>query len=389
MQYIARKLDLTKLLSSKSLFLFGPRQTGKSSFIKNQVAREDIALFWTLLDGRLRLKVIADPGLLRQEVEQRKLHDCVIVIDEIQKCPELLDEVHFLIEERGIRFLLTGSSARKLKDTGVNLLGGRAWQRHFHPLCFPEVGGSEDYTLPFIFEHGLLPSMFLSQDVEEDLAAYVDSYLTEEIAAEGAARNIPAFARFLNTAALTNAQLVNYTNIANDAQLPVQTVRQWYDVLTDTLLGYQVGPFSKTEKRKAVSSSKFYFFDIAIARALRNIPAPALGTAEAGEYFEQLVCMELTAWIDYERPRSKLTFWRSKSGLEVDFCVDTVLAVEVKLSSSISDKQLKGLKALREEGIFRHYVVVCQEEHPRAVDGMEILPWKYFFERLWAGDYLS
>ncbi|MBQ6565730.1 MAG: ATP-binding protein [Treponema sp.] len=389
MQYIARKLDLTKLLSSKSLFLFGPRQTGKSSFIKNQVAREDIALFWTLLDGRLRLKVIADPGLLRQEVEQRKLHDCVIVIDEIQKCPELLDEVHFLIEERGIRFLLTGSSARKLKDTGVNLLGGRAWQRHFHPLCFPEVGGSEDYTLPFIFEHGLLPSMFLSQDVEEDLAAYVDSYLTEEIAAEGAARNIPAFARFLNTAALTNAQLVNYTNIANDAQLPVQTVRQWYDVLTDTLLGYQVGPFSKTEKRKAVSSSKFYFFDIAIARALRNIPAPALGTAEAGEYFEQLVCMELTAWIDYERPRSKLTFWRSKSGLEVDFCVDTVLAVEVKLSSSISDKQLKGLRALREEGIFRHYVVVCQEEHPRAVDGMEILPWKYFFERLWAGDYLS
>ena len=277
MQYIARKLDLTKLLSSKSLFLFGPRQTGKSSFIKNQVAREDIALFWTLLDGRLRLKVIADPGLLRQEVEQRKLHDCVIVIDEIQKCPELLDEVHFLIEERGIRFLLTGSSARKLKDTGVNLLGGRAWQRHFHPLCFPEVGGSEDYTLPFIFEHGLLPSMFLSQDVEEDLAAYVDSYLTEEIAAEGAARNIPAFARFLNTAALTNAQLVNYTNIANDAQLPVQTVRQWYDVLTDTLLGYQVGPFSKTEKRKAVSSSKFYFFDIAIARAWRNIPALRLG----------------------------------------------------------------------------------------------------------------
>ena len=389
MQYIARKLDLMKILSSKSLFLFGPRQTGKSSFIKNQIAKEDIALFWTLLDGRLRLKVIADPGLLRQEVEQRKLEDCIIVIDEIQKCPELLDEVHFLIEERGIRFLLTGSSARKLKNTGVNLLGGRASQRHFHPFTFPEIGSHEDYTLPFIFEHGLLPSMFLSQDIDEDLAAYIDSYLTEEIAAEGAARNIPAFARFLNTAALTNGQLLNYTNIANDAQIPAQTVRQWYDVLTDTLLGYQVEPFTRTEKRKAVSSTKFYFFDIAIARSLRNIPAPALGTTEAGEYFEQLICMELTAWIDYKHPRSKLAFWRSKSGLEVDFCVDEQLAVEAKLSSNISDKHLKGLKALREEGIFKRFVVVCQEEHPRAVDGIEILPWKYFFERLWAGEFLA
>ena len=389
MQYITRKLDLMKILSSKSLFLFGPRQTGKSSFIKKQIAGEDIALFWTLLDGRLRLKVIADPGLLRQEVEQRKLEDCIIVIDEIQKCPELLDEVHFLIEERGIRFLLTGSSARKLKNTGVNLLGGRASQRHLHPFTFPEIGHHEDYTLPFIFEHGLLPSMFLSQDIDEDLAAYIDSYLTEEIAAEGAARNIPAFARFLNTAALTNCQLLNYTNIANDAQIPAQTVRQWYDVLTDTLLGYQVEPFTRTEKRKAVSSAKFYFFDIAIARSLRNIPVPAPGTAEAGEYFEQLVCMELTAWIDYNHPRSRLTFWRSKSGLEVDFCVDEQLAVEVKLSSNISEKHLKGLKALREEGIFKRFVVVCQEEHPRAVDGIEILPWKYFFERLWAGEFLG
>ena len=387
MQYIPRSLDLMKLLSSKSLFLFGPRQTGKSSFIKNQMSGDDIALFWTLLDGRLRLKVLADPGLLRQEVEQRKLRDCIIVIDEIQKCPELLDEVHFLIEERNIRFLLTGSSARKLKNTGVNLLGGRASQRHFHPFTYPEIGRHEDYTLPFIFEHGLLPSMFLSQDIEEDLAAYVDTYLTEEIAAEGAARNIPAFARFLNTAAMTNSQLLNYTNIANDAQLPVQTVRQWYDVLTDTLLGYQLEPFTRTQKRKAVASSKFYFFDIAVARALRNAQPPAQGTAEAGEYFEQLVCMELKAWLDYTHPRSKLTFWRSRSNMEVDFCVDERFAVEVKLSSCISDKHLKGLKALREEGIFKRYVVVCQEEHPRAVDGIEILPWKYFFECLWKDEF--
>ena len=388
MQYITRTLDLQKILVSKSLFLFGPRQTGKSSFIKKQLLADgalNAALFWTLLDGRLRLKVLGDPGLLRQEVELRNLRDCIIIIDEIQKCPELLDEVHFLIEERGIRFLLTGSSARKLKNTGVNLLGGRATERHFHPLTFAEIGSHPNYNLPFIFEHGLLPSLFLSEDVDEDLAAYIDTYLTEEIAAEGAVRNMPAFARFLNMAALTNAELLNYANIASDSQLPAQTVRQWYQVLEDTLLGYQVEPFTKTAKRKAIATAKFYFFDIAISRALKNIPVPGAGTAEFGEYFEQLVCMELKAWIDYTRPRSKLTYWRSTSNMEVDFCVDEELAIEVKSTQNVTEKHLRGLRALREEGIFKRYIVVSQEERPRLEDGIEILPWKYFFAQLWGG----
>ena len=388
MQYITRTLDLQKILGSKSLFLFGPRQTGKSSFIKKQLLADgalNAALFWTLLDGRLRLKVLGDPGLLRQEVELRNLRDCIIIIDEIQKCPELLDEVHFLIEERGIRFLLTGSSARKLKNTGVNLLGGRATERHFHPLTFAEIGSHPNYNLPFIFEHGLLPSLFLSEDVDEDLAAYIDTYLTEEIAAEGAVRNMPAFARFLNMAALTNAELLNYANIASDSQLPAQTVRQWYQVLEDTLLGYQVEPFTKTAKRKAIATAKFYFFDIAISRALKNIPVPGAGTAEFGEYFEQLVCMELKAWIDYTRPRSKLTYWRSTSNMEVDFCVDEELAIEVKSTQNVTEKHLRGLRALREEGIFKRYIVVSQEERPRLEDGIEILPWKYFFAQLWGG----
>ena len=383
LSFLSRNLNLMAVLKTKSLFLFGPRQTGKSSFIKNQILSEEIALFWNLLDGRLRMRIFADPGILRQEVELKNLHDCIIVIDEIQKCPELLDEIHFLIEERNIRFLLTGSSARKLKNTGVNLLGGRATQRRFHPFNFAEIGFHENYNLPFIFEHGLLPSMFLSENLDEDLAAYIDTYLTEEIAAEGAARNIPAFARFLTVASLTNSQILNYTNIANDSNLPVQTVRQWYDVLTDTLLGYQVPPFTKTVKRKAISTAKFYFFDIAIARSLRGISAPEEGSSEFGEYFEQLVCMELKTWIDYTRPRSKLTFWRSTSNIEVDFCVDEELAIEVKSSMSITDKHLKGLRALREENIFKRYIVVCQEEHPRLVDGIEILPWKYFFRELW------
>lgn len=383
MDYINRNVDLCKILENKSLFLFGPRQTGKSSFIKNQLMNNDIAMFWTLLDGRLRLKVLADPSILRQEVEVRNLRDCIIIIDEIQKCPELLDEVHFLIEERNIRFLLTGSSARKLRSSGVNLLGGRATQRHFHPFNFAEIGNHPNYNLSYIFEHGLLPSMFLSSDIEEDLSAYVDTYLTEEIAAEGFSRNIPNFARFLTVASVSNSQLINYTNIASDSQVPVQTVKQWFQVLEDTLLGYQVESFTNTKKRKAITTSKFYFFDIGIARALRNIPVPKENTTEFGEYFEHLICMELKSWIDYKHPRSKLTYWRSTSNMEVDFCIDEEIAIEVKSSSNVTEKHLKGLKALREEGIFKRYVVVCQEEHPRITDGIEILPWKYFFEELW------
>ena len=383
MDYINRNVDLCKILENKSLFLFGPRQTGKSSFIKNQLMNTDVAMFWTLLDGRLRLKVLADPSILRQEVEVRNLRDCIIIIDEIQKCPELLDEVHLLIEERNIRFLLTGSSARKLRSSGVNLLGGRATQRHFHPFNFAEIGNHPNYNLSYIFEHGLLPSMFLSSDIEEDLSAYVDTYLTEEIAAEGFSRNIPNFARFLTVASMSNSQLINYTNIASDSQVPVQTVKQWFQVLEDTLLGYQVESFTNTKKRKAITTSKFYFFDIGIARALRNIPTPKENTTEFGEYFEHLICMELKSWIDYKHPRSKLTYWRSTSNMEVDFCVDEEIAIEVKSSSNVTEKHLKGLKALREEGIFKRYVVVCQEEHPRITDGIEILPWKYFFEELW------
>lgn len=383
--YIQRSLDLQGILSSRSLFLFGPRKTGKSSYIKNQLSGMEIALTWNLLDGRLRLRLLSDPSLLRQEVEVRNLRDCLVVIDEIQKCPQLLDEVHYLIEERNIRFLLTGSSARKLRRSGVNLLGGRAGQRHLHPFNFKEVGNHESYNLPFIFEHGLVPSLFLSDDIEEDLAAYVDTYLTEEIAAEGVARNIPAFARFLTVAALTNSQLLNFTNIASDSQVPVQTVRQWYQVLEDTLLGYQLEPFAGSHKRKAIVTPKFYFFDIAIARALRSSVVPQENTVEFGEYFEQLVCMELKSWMDTTRLHKKLTFWRSTSNMEVDFCIDRELAIEVKASRSITEKHLKGLRALREENIFRRYIVVCQEEHPRLMDGIEILPWKYFFQRLWEG----
>ena len=384
MQYYRRCFDFGSVIARKSMFLFGPRQTGKTAYIKNQMLKDsDVGLYWTLLDGRLRARLETDIGLLRQEVEIKGLHDCLIVIDEIQKCPQLLDEVHYLIEEKNIRFLLTGSSSRKLKNTGVNLLGGRASERHVHPFTFPEIGNHENYNLPYIFNHGLLPAIYLSDDPEEDLAAYTDTYLTEEIAAEGAARNVPAFSRFLLVAALTNAQVLNYTNIANDCRVSSQTVSLWYDILEKTLLGYKVDAYTKTVKRKAFASPKFYFFDIAIARFLKDMPVPQENTSEFGEFFEQLICMELKAWIDYRSPRSKLTYWRALPSYEVDFCIDDNLAIEVKASKNITEKHLKGLKALKEEGIFKQFIVVCREEHPRSEDEILILPWRYFFDRLW------
>lgn len=389
MEYYRRCFEFDSVIARKSLFLFGPRQTGKTSYIKNQLLKDMKAeLYWTLLDGRLRISLESDIGLLRQEVEVRNLHDCLIVIDEIQKCPKLLDEVHYLIEERNIRFILTGSSARKLKNTGVNLLGGRATERHIHPFTYPEIGNHKNYNLPYIFDHGLLPSIFLSDDPVEELAAYTNTYLTEEIAAEGASRNLPAFSRFLMVAALTNAQILNYSNIANDCKVSVQTITQWYDILEKTLIGYRVEAYTKTVKRKAFASPKFYFFDVAVARFLRNIPVPSENTSEFGELVEQFLCMELKAWIDYRSPRSRLTYWRSTAMHEVDFCVDDCLAIEVKASRNLSEKQLKGLKALREEGIFKQFIVVCQEEHPRIVDGISILPWRFFLEQLWSGSFL-
>lgn len=384
MNFIQRKLDLKDALAKKSVILFGPRQSGKSFLVKN-MDDSIFALKINLLDGKTKFHALQNPGYLKEIVELKNLSDCVIFIDEIQMCAQMLDEIHLLIEERNIRFLMTGSSARKLRQRGTNLLGGRAWTKFLFPLTYSEVGGDAHYNLPHIFKHGLLPPMFLSSelDIEENLSAYVGTYLTEEIATEATSRSLSNFSRFLKIAALTNGQIVNFTNIASDSQVPVQTVRQWYQILIDTLLGFFIEPYQGIKKRKSINASKFYFFDIAIARTLKEIGAPSESNAEFGEFFEQLVCMELRAWIGYTRPRSKLTYWRTYSGLEVDFCVDDELAIEVKSTENVQEKHLKGLKTLREEGIFKRYIVICQETISRKHDSIEIWNWKDFFSSLW------
>ncbi|MBW1789521.1 MAG: ATP-binding protein, partial [Deltaproteobacteria bacterium] len=227
--YISRQLNILKILQNKSCFLFGPRQTGKTSLIRNTLEKYR---YYNLLKTDVYLKLNRSPQRLREEISD---NDKIVIIDEIQKLPILLDEVHFLIEEKGIHFLLTGSSARKLRNKGVNLLGGRARTRRLHPFIFREL--DNDFQLLRALDIGLIPSIYFSDAPYEDLEAYAGNYLKEEIAAEAIARNVPAFSRFLTVAGLCDGEIINYTNISRDAEVPKSTVQEYFQILRDTLLG--------------------------------------------------------------------------------------------------------------------------------------------------------
>jgi hypothetical protein len=225
---------------------------------------------YDLLDHRVWLDLNADPTRMRQEIDAKDLRNVLVVVDEIQKLPVLLDEIHLLIETRKLRFLLTGSSARKLRRSGVNLLGGRARSRHLHPLSWKELG--PQFVLLTALNHGLLPSVYFSDDPAEDLRAYVGAYLKEEITAEGLTRNVPAFARFLEVAAACSGKMFNKTEVANDAQVPRTTVIEYFEILKDTLIGHELPAWGRSQKRKAIETAKFYLFDVGVARAIQKLP---------------------------------------------------------------------------------------------------------------------
>jgi len=252
--YIPRTLDLGSLLRKKSHFLLGPRQTGKTTLIRRTLPPR--ARVYDLLDSATFLALSHNPGRIAEELD---LDTRIVVIDEIQRLPELLNEVHRLIEERNIRFLLTGSSARKLRRGGVNLLGGRARTKYLHPLTYLELG--DRFDISRAISRGTIPSIYFSDDPAADLQAYSGTYLQQEVIAEGATRNAPAFSRFLRVAALCNGTIVNYTNVASDAQVPRTTVYEYFEILKDTLVLLELPAWRKSIKRKPLVSSKYYFFD--------------------------------------------------------------------------------------------------------------------------------
>jgi len=378
--YILRQIDLLNSLKKKSLFLFGPRQTGKSFLISKSLTEFRV---YDLLDSDTYLTLSREPNRLEQEILP---HEKIIIIDEIQKLPFLLDEVHRIIEKYGVHFLLTGSSARKLRRGGVNLLGGRARSRYLHPFIFLELKAR--FNLLKALNNGLIPSIYLSDSPREDLKAYTGDYLKEEIAAEGLTRNVPAFSRFLQVAAVCNGLLLNYSNISNDAQVPSSTVQEYFQILRDTLIGFDVFAWKKSLKRKPIATSKFYFFDVGVVRYLQNRSGLEEKSPEFGDAFETYIAHELKAFVDYNNLEN-LYYWRSKSGYEVDFIIDDTVAIEVKAKKNVSRRDLRGIFALKEEQKIVHYIVVSLENHPRVVDGIHILPWKDFLLQLWGGAFVK
>ena len=372
---VPRHLQIAPVLASKSCFLFGPRQTGKSTLIRQQLAGCPV---YDLLDQSLFLRLSRHPALIREALMPET---SLVVIDEIQKLPVLLNEVHLMIERHGVRFLLTGSSARSLRRKGVNLLGGRARARTLHPLTRHELGARFD--LHRALEYGLLPSVYFSDAPDEDLAAYAGDYLKEEVAAEAVVRNVGAFSRFLSAAALSHGRMINFAGFASDTQVPASTARAYYDILKDTFIAREVPAMTQTRKRKAVSTSKYYLFDIGLARHLQGRRGLAPGTPEYGEAFESFIHQEIAAYCSYHQ-LDPPGYWRSKSGFEVDF-VFQGLAVEVKAKAHVGPRDWRGLAAFDEEGIAERRLLVCLEPVRRLVGSIEIMPWDAFLDALWQG----
>lgn len=377
---IRRTLQL-KLPANRSAFLWGPRKVGKSYWIREHLPKAPLI---DLLKTDVFADFAARPSLLR---ERYTTHKELIVIDEIQKLPQLLNEVHWLIENSANHFLLTGSSARKLKRGNANLLGGRAWKKLLMPLTYQEVTG---FNLENIMVSGLLAPHFLSPNPIEDLRAYVSDYLKEEIAAEAQIQNIPAFNEFLKVAALTNSDLLNYTNVARETGVSAKIVRTYFDILEDTYLGFRIPPWKKSKSRRMIETEKFYLFDVGLTNHLAR-RQPKQGTTEFGKSFEHYILMELKAYQAYMNPDMEISFWRTSTGQEVDFILgDMQVALEIKSNARSHANDVKHLLSLQEDGFTGHGYVVSLESQPRQISkNLTVLPWKIFLEKLWSGKIIK
>lgn len=379
MKYIRDRVLNIDLPPDRSAFLWGPRKTGKTYWINRKFADS------TLID-LLKTDVFADyasrPSLIRERYQE---HRGLIVIDEIQMVPDLLNEIHWLIENTNASFLMTGSSPRKLRRGHANLLGGRAWRYKMSPLTFAETS---DFHLEQVVISGLLPPHFLSSDPVQDLRSYVADYLKEEIAAEALVQNIPAFAEFLRVAAITSGELLNYTNVGRETGVSAKVVRNYFQILEDTLLGFRVSPWRKAIRRRLIETEKFYLFDVGVTNYLAR-RTPRIGTPEFGKAFEHLILMELKAYQAYRNPELDIHYWRTSTGYEVDFILgDMNVAIEVKGSRRVNSSHVRAMRALMEEHTVEHAVIVSQDKEPRKLDSnIQVFPWQVFLEKIWSGQF--
>jgi len=379
-----RNLPLSRP-GNETFFLWGPRQTGKTTLLRQAYGD---GRWVDLLKAEEFRRYLTRPELLRQEIEaEAPTPRQQIVIDEIQKVPALLDEVHWLIENRGLHFALCGSSARKVRRGAANLLGGRAMRYELHGLSASEIGS--EFDLDRMLNHGYLPRIYGASRPKRMLDVYIADYLKEEVAAEGLVRNLPTFSDFLDVAALRDGEIVNFSKIARECGVSSHTTKSHFQILEDTLLGRWLPSYRKRPKRRVIRAPKFYFVDVGVVNRLAKRGELLPGSELYGKAFENWVFHELSAFVSYRDFDGDLSYWRLASGIEVDFVLgDMRVAIEAKSSARITRDQLKGLRSLIEDQprVGRR-IVVCREPRARKTDdGIEILPVASFVRRLWAGD---
>ena len=380
----------------QSLFLWGARKTGKSTFLKSLFP---YSIYIDLLKTDLFLRYSKQPSLIREEILalSKTQIEHPIIIDEVQKVPSLLDEVHWLIENTQATFILCGSSSRRLKQGGSNLLGGRAIRYNFYPLVYPEY--KKDFDLLKIFNQGLIPSHFTNKNPRKLLQSYIEDYLTNEIRAEGYVRNITAFSRFLDSTRFSCGEMLNYTNVAREVGIDSKTIKEYYQILVDTLVGYLIYPYTKKISRNIISHTpKFYYFDIGLATRLSKKNFIELIGADAGKALENYVLMELIAYIGLNDSDYNLFYWRTNTGLEVDFIlsnsVSKPIPIEVKISKNIHKTELKSIKSFMAEHELDIGYIVCLEPFSRRLTignnrEILILPIKEFLNKLWLEEIIS
>ncbi|MDR3180916.1 MAG: ATP-binding protein [Prevotellaceae bacterium] len=368
---------------NESIFFWGARQTGKSTLLKQLFPD---ALWFDLLLSSDYERLLKNPGWIR-EIVAANPSISLVVIDEIQRLPQLLNEIHWLIANKNIRFIMSGSSPRKILRSGANLLGGRALRYELYPLTSSEIPG---FDLLKALNNGLLPKHYDTPNAKRLLSAYIGSYLRDEIAAEARLRNVAVFSRFLETAALTNGEIVNYSNVAADTGVSVPTVKAYFQILEDTLLGRYLPAFQKRPKRRMVTAPKFYLFDVGIVNTLLNRGKIEPGTELFGKSFEHFIYEEIYTHSRYSDLNYPMAYWRTTSQLEIDFVLgDHEVAIEVKSTNEAQARHLRGLKAFAEEYPVKKLILISNDTHSRKVDNVLILPWQTFLQQLWNGEIIA
>jgi predicted AAA+ superfamily ATPase len=386
MESIKRILQMT-LPAGRSAFLWGARKTGKSTYLRERFPQ---SLIFDFLDTDLVLEFSKRPALLRDQLlaQDATVLKYPIILDEVQKVPHILDEVHWLIENRKLQFILCGSSARKLKRGQANLLGGRAWRFEMFPLVSAEV---KTLDLLRVLNHGMIPNHYLEDQYQKSLKAYTTDYLKEEVFAEGLTRNIPAFSRFFEAVGYSHGELTNFSNIARECGVDSKTVKEYYQILEDTLLGTMIAPFKRRQSRQVITQTpKFYLFDVGVAGALTNRHLTVERGELFGKAFEHFIFMEIRAHSSLRELNYAINFWRTKSGLEADFVLgDGQVAIEVKGTQRVERNDLRPLMAFKDEYSPRQTLVVCNERVERIHERIRILPWRVFLRDLWGGKIIG